>query len=136
MPHETELHRPWGLLALSLLAIVVGVVTGLGAVFFRDLIGLIHNLLYYGHLSSAYNANLYEPPSPWGAGIILVPVLGGLGVVFLVLKFAPEARGHGPWSAAHVRGSPARAACEDIRRRLPQAGLSRLAPRRRPSAVF
>ncbi|HUC63755.1 MAG TPA: chloride channel protein, partial [Alphaproteobacteria bacterium] len=35
------------------------------------------------------------PPSPWGLGVILVPVLGGLIVVFLVVNFAPEARGHG-----------------------------------------
>ncbi len=35
------------------------------------------------------------PASIWGAGVILVPVIGGIGVVFLVTKFAPEARGHG-----------------------------------------
>ncbi len=34
---------------LSLLALGLGVVTGLGAVVFRDLIGLIHNLLFTGH---------------------------------------------------------------------------------------
>jgi len=81
--------------ALALFAVLVGVITGLGAVLFRELIGLVHNLLYYGHLSAAYDANIYEQPSPWGAGIILVPIIGGLGVVLLVSKFAPEARGHG-----------------------------------------
>ena len=30
----------------SLVAIVVGVVTGFGAVFFRELIALVHNLFY------------------------------------------------------------------------------------------
>jgi CIC family chloride channel protein len=94
MQHDVS-ERTLGLLALSLLAVFVGVVTGFGAVLFRELIGLIHNLLYYGHLSSVYDANVYDRPSPWGAGIILVPVLGGLGVVLLVSKFAPEARGHG-----------------------------------------
>jgi len=34
---------------LSLLALGLGVVTGLGAVVFRDLIGLIHNLLFTSH---------------------------------------------------------------------------------------
>src|SRR6201997_3070260 len=95
MQTEASSEHTLGLLALSLLAIGVGVATGLGAVLFRDLIGVIHNLLYYGHLSAIYDANVYNPPSPWGAGIILVPVIGGLGVVLLVSKFAPEARGHG-----------------------------------------
>jgi CIC family chloride channel protein len=35
------------------------------------------------------------PPSPWGALIILVPVVGGQIVTSLITKFAPEARGHG-----------------------------------------
>ena len=88
-------ERPIGLGLLSLVAVVVGVVTGLGAIFFRDLIGLIHNVFFLGHFSIVYNANHYTPESPWGAAVILVPVIGGLGVVFLVTKFAPEARGHG-----------------------------------------
>ena len=95
MQHDTAPERTLGLLALSLLAIGVGITTGFGAIVFRDLIGLIHNILYYGHLSIAYDANVYDRPSPWGPGIILVPVIGGLGVVLLVSKFAPEARGHG-----------------------------------------
>ncbi len=90
----TEERAP-GLLALSLLAVTVGVITGIGAIFFRALIGLIHNVGYFGRLSVLYDANVYDHSSPWGPGIILVPVVGGLGVVFLVTKFAPEARGHG-----------------------------------------
>jgi CIC family chloride channel protein len=80
---------------LSLLAIVVGLVTGLGAVVFRDLIGFIHNLSFLGVFSFDYEANVFTPPSPWGALIILVPVVGGQIVTFLITKFAPEARGHG-----------------------------------------
>jgi CIC family chloride channel protein len=84
-----------GLVRLSLLAIVVGLVTGLGAVVFRDLIGFIHNLTFLGVFSFDYEANVFTPPSPWGALIILVPVVGGQIVTFLITKFAPEARGHG-----------------------------------------
>ena len=84
-----------GLARLSLLALIVGTVTGLGAVFFRALIALIHNLAFLGKFSFVYEANLFTPPSPWGAWIILMPVLGGLVVTFLVTNFAPEARGHG-----------------------------------------
>jgi chloride channel protein, CIC family len=80
---------------LSLLALGLGVVTGLGAVVFRDLIGLIHNLLFTGHAVIHYDANLFTAPAPWGAWVILVPVLGAIGVTFLVSNFAPEAKGHG-----------------------------------------
>ena len=95
MPEHLLRERTIGLFGLSLLAIGVGIVTGVGAVLFRDLIGLIHNVCYFGRFSFAYDANVLEPASPWRAGIVLVPVLGGLAVTFLVSKFAPEARGHG-----------------------------------------
>jgi chloride channel protein, CIC family len=95
MQQNVRSERTMGLLALSLLAIGVGIVTGVGAVGFRALIGLIHNVFYFGRFSAVYDANVLEPPSPWGAGMVLVPVIGGLGVTFLVSKFAPEARGHG-----------------------------------------
>ena len=88
-------NRRIGLPYLSILAVIVGIVTGFGAVGFRDLIGLIHNILFLGQLTVRYDANLFTPPSPWGAFVILVPVLGALAVTFLVTKFAPEARGHG-----------------------------------------
>ena len=84
-----------GLLRLSLLAIVVGVITGFGAVLFRTLIGLIHNIAFLGSFAIEYDANVFTPPSPWGAFVILVPVIGGQIVTFLIVNFAPEARGHG-----------------------------------------
>ena len=84
-----------GLFRLSLLAIVVGVVTGFGAVGFRALIGLFHNVAFLGLFQFAYDASLFTPPSPWGAFVILVPVAGGVIVTFLITNFAPEARGHG-----------------------------------------
>jgi CIC family chloride channel protein len=87
--------RRIGLLGISLLAIVVGMITGVGAVVFRALIGFIHNLFFLGSASYVYDANQFTPPGPWGAFIILVPVIGGLIVTFLVVNFAPEARGHG-----------------------------------------
>ncbi len=84
-----------GLLQLSLLGLVVGLVTGGGAVVFRMLIGVIHNLFFLGQLSARFDANQFTPAGPWGPLIILVPVIGGLGVTFLVARFAPEAKGHG-----------------------------------------
>lgn len=92
---EQEEGRRLPLPQLCLLALTVGIVTGAGAVLFRDLIGFIHNLMFLGRPVVAYDANLFTPPSPWGPLVILVPVLGGLGVTFLVVNFAPEAKGHG-----------------------------------------
>jgi chloride channel protein, CIC family len=92
---EAEEGYQLPLMRLSLLALGLGIVTGLGAVLFRDLIGFIHNLLFAGHASIHYDANIFTAPSPWGPLVILVPVLGAVGVTFLVTNFAPEAKGHG-----------------------------------------
>jgi chloride channel protein, CIC family len=92
---DDEESRRLPLAILSLLAFGLGIVTGFGAVIFRGLIGLIHNSLFTGHAVIRYDANIFTPPSPWGALVILVPVLGALVVTFLVNNFAPEAKGHG-----------------------------------------
>ncbi|HEX4196507.1 MAG TPA: chloride channel protein [Caulobacteraceae bacterium] len=62
---------------------------------FRDLIGLIHNLMFSGHAAVHYDANVFTAPAPWGPWVILVPVIGAVGVTFVVSNFAPEAKGHG-----------------------------------------
>ncbi|MBS0335090.1 MAG: chloride channel protein [Proteobacteria bacterium] len=91
LDEDQRLALPW----LTLLALGLGVVTGLGAVLFRDLIGLLHNLFFAGRFALAYDANAFTAPAPWGAGVILVPVVGAVIVTFLVSTFAPEAKGHG-----------------------------------------
>lgn len=78
-----------------LLVIVTGIIAGLGAVFFRDLIALFHNLFFYGVFSTQYDVLKHAAPSPWGAGIIAAPVLGAIIVAYLVKNYAPEAKGHG-----------------------------------------
>ncbi|HEY1768655.1 MAG TPA: chloride channel protein [Chthoniobacterales bacterium] len=78
-----------------LLAIVVGLVGGAGAVVFRGMIALFHNLLFLGKISVFYDSSVHTAPSPWGVLIIFVPVLGAIAVTWLVNTFAPEARGHG-----------------------------------------
>lgn len=92
---ETRTRRQVALIWLCALAVLVGCVAGIGAVVFRALISFIHNLFFNGTLSIVYDANVLTPPSPFGSLIILAPVIGGMGVVFLVKHFAPEARGHG-----------------------------------------
>lgn len=88
-------ERRVSLLVLCGLALVIGVMTGLGAVAFRALIGLVHNLFYNGRLSLVYDANVSEGASRFGDLVLFAPIIGGLIVVFLVRRFAPEAKGHG-----------------------------------------
>src|SRR5215469_5132840 len=90
-----QLGRPLGQTVFALIAVGVGAITGLGAIFFRALISLIHNIFFLGQFSVTYDANIYTPGGPWGAAVILAPVIGGMVVVFIVSNFAPEARGHG-----------------------------------------
>jgi CIC family chloride channel protein len=56
--------RRLGLLPLSLFALLVGVVTGLGAVAFRGLIGLVHNVSFLGEFSFAYDSSIFTPFDP------------------------------------------------------------------------
>jgi chloride channel protein, CIC family len=88
-------ERRVNLLILCCLALVVGVMTGCGAVALRMLIGFFHNVFYNGTFSVLYDANVTEGPSRFGNLVFLSPVIGGLIVVFLVERFAPEAKGHG-----------------------------------------
>ncbi len=82
-------------LRLTLYAVLVGIIAGLGAVAFRGLIALFHNLFFYGRISTVYDTLKHAAVSPWGVGIVAVPVAGALVVAFLVRTFAPEAKGHG-----------------------------------------
>jgi len=90
-------HRETGISQFGFLLLIVaaGIVAGLGAVFFRALIGFIHNLLFLGQLSLTYDANVHTPPNTWGPLIILAPVVGAIAVSYLIKNFAPEAKGHG-----------------------------------------
>jgi chloride channel protein, CIC family len=88
-------HRRVNLLVLCGLALIVGVMTGCGAVALRWLIGFFHNAFYNGTFSIWYDANISEGPSRFGNWVLLSPVIGGLVVVYLVQRFAPEAKGHG-----------------------------------------
>ncbi len=80
---------------MCLLSLAVGLIAGLGAWVLRMLIGLFHNLFFLGQLQFAYDANRHTSVNPWGAGIILAPVIGAIIVAWIVKTFAPEAKGHG-----------------------------------------
>ncbi|QDU59291.1 H(+)/Cl(-) exchange transporter ClcA [Planctomycetes bacterium Pan216] len=86
--------KPLGHFTLGVLAFVVGVLSGFGAVAFRALVDLSHNLFFLGTCS--FTPLMDQPPqSVWGIGIILAPVVGAVIVSFIVTSFAPEARGSG-----------------------------------------
>ncbi len=81
--------------AFAAAAVALGVVSGFGAYVFRVLIALFHNLFFLGTLSISYDTNLHTAAAPWGMAVVFVPLLGSLVVTWLVVTFAPEAKGHG-----------------------------------------
>ncbi len=81
---------------MTVLALVVGVGAGLGAVAFRYLI-LGFTYLFTGHRDYSVAGHAANPLVP-GLGmwfVVLAPAIGGLLYGPLVARFAPEARGHG-----------------------------------------
>lgn len=89
--YESALSPLW----MVILALVVGIFGGIGSIIFRGIIGFVQNFALYGKFSFDYDPLHYIAASHWGAGIILVPVAGGLLVTWIVNTLAPEARGHG-----------------------------------------
>ena len=77
------------------MGVAIGLATGLGAVGVGSLVGFFHNLFFYGEISTFYNDEELIDISPFGPLIILAPIIGGLGVVFITRTFGPEARGNG-----------------------------------------
>ena len=78
---------------ISLLCILVGIISGLGAVGFKYLIELFRNLLFNGTLSFASDRAGSE--SRWGFLVIFIPVIGITAAHWITTKWAPEAKGHG-----------------------------------------
>jgi len=81
---------------LVVVALVVGVGAGAGAIVFRYLITWC-TLVFSGHPDPSGMGHAAHPLVPWlGVWyVVLVPVIGGLIYGPLVAFFAPEARGHG-----------------------------------------
>ena len=81
---------------MFLLALVVGVGAGLGAVAFRYLI-YFFTWLATGHAQFGQQGYVGSSHLPWlGLGFfVVIPVLGGLIYGPLIYRFAREARGHG-----------------------------------------
>ena len=89
--HRKNIRRT---ILISLFAVLVGIISGMGAVAFRYMIAFFHNLFFFKEISFQYDsaANFV---SSFGWLVIFVPVAGMIIVNFLTKNFAPEARGHG-----------------------------------------
>lgn len=74
---------------LSWLAVIVGMIAGIGAVVFRYLIKGINTMFMFSTDPYSFTE------SNLGYFVILAPMLGGLIVGILVYKFAHEVKGHG-----------------------------------------
>jgi len=79
-------------LKLNLLAILVGVIGGFGALLFRYLLFSINDLSFFHTLSIHFISPL---GNNIGWLVLLVPAGGGLLVGLITHYFAPETRGHG-----------------------------------------
>lgn len=83
-------HR--ALVFLSLMAILLGVLSGLVAQVLTRLIGLVTNLSFYGRVSTEF---VSPAGNKLGILVVFVPVIGGL-IVGLMARFGSKAiRGHG-----------------------------------------
>jgi len=79
-------------LQLNLLAILVGVIGGFGAILFRWLIYFVNDLTFFHRLSLHFITPLGNHVGLW---VILLPAAGGLLVGLITYYFAPETKGHG-----------------------------------------
>ena len=77
------------------LGLIIGIMSGFGAVGFRYLIAIVHNVMFNWNWSFDYSAIKPTAPSFWGWAVIFVPVYGGIIIVFLISRYAKEAKGHG-----------------------------------------
>ena len=82
----TRRAKKW--LFLDVLGMVAGVAGGLGAIIFRLMIDINH-FIFFNFLLP--NINLFG--LNWG--ILILPALGGLLMGPIIMKFAPETKGHG-----------------------------------------
>jgi CIC family chloride channel protein len=77
-------------IVLDVLSGIVGVVGGLGAIAFRLIIDL-NSRLFFDFILPRVSVDI----GGLNSGIILLPALGGLIIGPIIMRFAPETKGHG-----------------------------------------
>ena len=83
------------LVEVWVMALVIGIVTGLGGVLFRAIVAAVHDFFFLGEFSLYYDPNVHTPSSWLGPLVILSPVIGGLAVIFLSRLPEADRRGQG-----------------------------------------
>ena len=99
-PRLPKYARKW--ILLDILGCVVGILGGLGAVFFRLMISL-NRIFFFDVVLRSFPLHL----DGVNLGVILLPALGGLIIGPIIMKLAPETKGHGVpevMEAATLRG--------------------------------
>lgn len=90
---RTERVTPrFRLVRISLLAAVIGLLSGIAAQVLHAMIELVTNIAFYGRVSTETASPL---ESPFGPFIILVPAIGGLIIGAMAKYGSPLVRGHG-----------------------------------------
>jgi CIC family chloride channel protein len=76
-------------------AILTGVATAFGSQALKALIGFVQHLLFEGTFSFYYH--LFDLTAPVHPLVLIaaIPVVGGVLATYLIMRFAPEAKGHG-----------------------------------------
>jgi CIC family chloride channel protein len=89
---------------MELLATFIGVVGGLGAVVFREMIDINHEI-FFGSILPFLSQHL--PQGDYNPAYILIPALGGLIVGPIIFAVSYETKGHGVpevMEAVHLKG--------------------------------
>ena len=81
--------------SLFVLALLVGVLAGVGSIVLRGAIALFQYLFFFGELDIELTPAVHLPPSAWGWGVIFVPVAGAAIVTALNNTLTPQTRGDG-----------------------------------------
>lgn len=89
---NTSIQPEFRLLRVSVLAVLIGIFAGIVAELLHELIGLVTNIVFYGRLETEIVSPL---ESSLGAGIILIPAIGGLLIGLMAKYGTPLVRGHG-----------------------------------------
>ncbi|RME58796.1 MAG: chloride channel protein, partial [Candidatus Dadabacteria bacterium] len=98
-------RREW--IRIDLMAAIIGIFAGYGAIFFRLLISFFHNLFYTAEINFHSNVAYYNQSILY----VFIPAFGLLIAAWLANTFAPEAKGHGVpevMEAQTVRGGKIR----------------------------
>ena len=77
---------------ISLLAAIVGILSGIIAYFLYDLIALFTNLAFYHEWSFQFRSPEHTAIGPW---IMVMPIIGGIIIGFMAKYGSPKIKGHG-----------------------------------------